>query len=60
MIEDSRMLKKDLLEVDGIHDITDIGKIRLMHADNMAFLRWAKENLLYKYFQSYPEIRYFF
>jgi site-specific DNA-methyltransferase (adenine-specific) len=34
----------------AIYEHTRIGTVDFLHADNMLFLKWAKENMLYKHF----------
>jgi len=34
----------------GINNIVNRNNIDFIHGDNMAFLRWCKENMLYHYF----------
>lgn len=41
---------ESLVKTNGIYRIEKRDKIDFIHADNMEFLRWCKENMLYKYF----------
>lgn len=40
----------ELSKVDGIENIHDKRPVKFIHGDNMAFLRWCKEEMLYKHF----------
>lgn len=44
------MNKTELSKVTGITEVETIQNVNFVSGDNMAFLRWAKEEMMYKYF----------